>query len=72
MTPGFLAGATRKLEFLFLKLEKKLDKQVFLKGNEESGLEATTASQQERWVGHSRHWSALGVRGWSWGHGLRR
>lgn len=72
MTPGFLAGVTKKLEFLFLKLEKKLDKQVFLKGNEESGLEATIASQRECWLGHSRHWSAIGVRGRSCGYGLRR
>lgn len=37
--------SNRKLEFSFLKLEKKPDKWVFLKGNEELGFETSNASQ---------------------------
>jgi len=72
MTPRFLAGVTRKLEFSFLELEKKLDKWVFLKGNEESGLGTSNASQWECWVGSSMRRSAFGARGWSWGYRLKR
>lgn len=72
MTPRFLAGVTRRLEFSFLELEKKLGKWVFLKGNEESGLETSNASQWECWVGSLMRRSAFGVRGWSWGYRLKR
>lgn len=71
MTPRFVAEVTRRLESLFIELEKKLDMWVFLKGNEELGFETCRASQRKCWVSSWMCRSAFGVRGWSGDAGWR-